>query len=83
MAHDYSKANYEEFWQLCEPLMQWLNDNCHPHVKVILDSVTAELVEGLTSHRLEPNYSTPYYTVSFGTDATGDAVGTAYIGNKP
>jgi len=78
MAHDYSKADYQEFYQLCEPLMQWLNDNCHPHVKVVLDSVTAELVEGLTSHRLEANYSysTPCYTVSIGTD------GTAYIGNK-
>ena len=33
------------------PLMQWLNDNCHPHCTVIVDSERIELVEGLATAR--------------------------------
>jgi hypothetical protein len=37
------------------PLMQWLLENCHPHVSVVLDSHHMELMEGLaTAHREEP-----------------------------
>lgn len=36
------------------PLMQWLNDNCHPHCTVIVDSERIELVEGLATARREP-----------------------------
>jgi len=33
------------------PLMQWLNDNCHPHVTAILHSEHVELLEGLATAR--------------------------------
>ena len=36
------------------PLMQWLNDNCHPHCTAIVDSEWIELVEGLATARREP-----------------------------
>ena len=36
------------------PLMQWINDNCHPHVAAIIDSEHIELVEGLATARREP-----------------------------
>ena len=36
------------------PLMQWLNDNCHPHCTVMVDSEWIELVEGLATARREP-----------------------------
>ena len=36
------------------PLMQWLNDNCHPHCTIIVDSERIELVEGLATARREP-----------------------------
>jgi len=36
------------------PLMQWINDNCHPHVAAIIDSEHIELVEGLGTARREP-----------------------------
>jgi hypothetical protein len=36
------------------PLMQWLNDNCHPHCTVMVDSEQIELVEGLATARREP-----------------------------
>jgi len=35
------------------PLMQWINDNCHPHVVAIIDSEHIELVEGLATARRE------------------------------
>ena len=31
------------------PLMQWLNNNCHPHCTVMVDSERIELVEGLAT----------------------------------
>jgi len=36
------------------PLMQWLNDNCHPHCTAIMDSEHVELLEGLATARREP-----------------------------
>ena len=36
------------------PLMQWLNDNCHPHCTVMVNSERIEIVEGLaTAGRLD------------------------------
>lgn len=31
------------------PLIQWLNDNCHPHCTVMVNSERIELVEGLAT----------------------------------
>ena len=31
------------------PLMQWLEQNCHPHVIAIVDSEKAEVLEGLAN----------------------------------
>lgn len=43
-----------ELVAVCKPLMEWLGKNCHPHVKVLVDSEVAELVEGVaTAHRTE------------------------------
>ena len=35
------------FGELCKPLMKYLAENHHPHTKIILESNTAELVEGI------------------------------------
>jgi hypothetical protein len=35
-----------QFEEASRPLMRWLGENCHPHATVIVDSGTAELVEG-------------------------------------
>lgn len=40
----------EEFKKVIEPVMKYLAENHHPHVKIIVDSTNAELVEGLWSH---------------------------------
>jgi hypothetical protein len=39
----------QEMKQAALPLMQWLEKNCHPHVKAIVDSERTEVVEGLAS----------------------------------
>ena len=38
-----------ELQALARPLQQWMNDNCHLHVKALVDSETMEFMEGLTS----------------------------------
>jgi hypothetical protein len=39
----------QQFEGLVHPLIEWLNNNCHPHVTVVVDSTSAELLEGLCS----------------------------------
>jgi len=36
-----------EMLKAAKPLMDWLEQNTHPHCTIILDSTKAELVEGL------------------------------------
>lgn len=40
----------EEFEKVIEPAIKWLNDNCHPHVKIIVTTTDAEIVEGVSMH---------------------------------
>jgi hypothetical protein len=42
-----TEEQHKEFKVLALPLMQWLSDNYHPYAKVIVDSETAEVVEGI------------------------------------
>ena len=39
----------EDFETASKPLIKFLNDNCHPHVTVIVDTTSAELLEGIES----------------------------------
>ena len=36
----------KEFEILARPLLRWLNDNCHPHVTIIITPTSAKLFEG-------------------------------------
>ena len=36
----------KEFEESARPLMRWLSKNCHPHMRVIVDSAQAEMLEG-------------------------------------
>ena len=38
-----------EFLELSRPMMEWLNNNFHPHVDVIISPVDARLLEGVSS----------------------------------
>ena len=44
-----SKEQRKEFHEAAKPLLKFMNDNCHPHCRVIVDSTQAELVEGVAS----------------------------------
>jgi len=39
----------QELEKLARPIMQFLNENFHPHVTVIITPTSAELLEGLCS----------------------------------
>lgn len=41
-----SKEDVEEFKEKCEPLIEYLNKNWHPHIKIIITPTSAELVSG-------------------------------------
>lgn len=43
-----SKQDREEFEALAKPLIQFLRDKCHPHVTIVIDNQSAELLEGLS-----------------------------------
>lgn len=42
-----------QFRALTDPLIQWLNANCHPHCTVIVTNTDAELLEGQCVHHTE------------------------------
>ena len=44
-----SQEQYASFQEAAKPLIRWLNENCHPHVHVVVDSTRAELSEGVAS----------------------------------
>ena len=50
MLSDHQKSELET---VSRPLIKWLNDNCHPHIKVIINSNRAELVEGIFTFRTD------------------------------
>lgn len=38
-----------EFRELALPLIQFLQNNCHPHVSALIDNQSAELLEGVVA----------------------------------
>ncbi len=41
------KEQIDAFEEAAKPLVKWLNDNCHPHVTVVVTPSGAELSEGV------------------------------------
>lgn len=39
--------------EAAKPLMQWMNENCHPHCSARVDKNTVELVEGIATGRTD------------------------------
>lgn len=44
-----TKEQIQQFEEAAKPLMKYLAENHHPHVKVIVRGASAELLEGLSS----------------------------------
>mgnify|MGYP001572394591 CR=1 FL=1 len=40
------EENQKAFEEIVRPVMKWLAENQHPHVKIIIESNVAEMVEG-------------------------------------
>jgi hypothetical protein len=47
------KEKIAEFRLVAKPLMDWLEQNCHPHCTAIVESDRAELVEAVCVVRKE------------------------------
>lgn len=45
-----SVSEIERFEKVAKPLIDFLNENYHPHVTVIVTPCSAELMEGLIIH---------------------------------
>lgn len=43
----FTEEQNEEFKKVCQPVIVWLKNNGHPHMQVIVNDRSAELVEGL------------------------------------
>jgi len=43
----FTKKQQEEFEKVARPVIQFLNENCHPHVTAIITPVRAEMLEGV------------------------------------
>jgi hypothetical protein len=41
-----TKEQIKELEEVSKPLMKFLSDNFHPHIKVIVESNTVEILEG-------------------------------------
>lgn len=50
-----TEEQQQEFERVTRPVIKWLNDNCNPHVAVIIDPVSAVL------HEAEIAYTTEDY----------------------
>ena len=48
-----NKEQLEEFEKLTRPVIEWLNNNHHPHVHVLIDPGRASLLEGIYSFPTE------------------------------
>jgi len=49
-----NKQQRKELEIVARPLMKWLSENCHPHVKIIMDDCRCEVVEGVCMVPYDP-----------------------------
>lgn len=41
-----NQEKHSGFDEAVRPAMKWIAENCHPHMKIVIESNVAELVEG-------------------------------------
>ena len=46
-----TKEQSEQILEAAKPLIQWINENCHPHTKITVDHTSVELMEGVATNR--------------------------------
>lgn len=50
---ELTKEQQREFEDAVRPVIQWLNNNCHPHNSIIITNLSAEIVCGEYMYRTE------------------------------
>lgn len=48
-----SEEQRAELLEVAKPLIEWLNNNCHPHCEVTVTPISAELVECVANVRTD------------------------------
>lgn len=48
-----TKEQLQDMQKVVEPVMEWLSKNCHPHVKIVIGSGSAEVVEGVATYKTD------------------------------
>jgi len=48
-----TEEQQKEFEKLTNPLIKFINDHGHPHMTIIIDNSSAELLSGEMCHRTE------------------------------
>ena len=43
----FTEQQRKEFEEAARPMIEFMNNNCHPHVTVVIDTARAELSEGV------------------------------------
>ena len=46
-----TKEQIENMKKAAEPLIKWLNEEGHPHMVCIVETIGCEVLEGLATHR--------------------------------
>ena len=49
----FTNEQQKEFEAITRPVIKFLNDNCHPHVLVIITPTSAELVSGVCAYQTD------------------------------
>ena len=49
----FTEEQMDEMFEAAKPLIKWLNENCHPHTKAIVNSTTVEVLEGVMMQKTE------------------------------
>lgn len=42
-----SKEKSDELLEALKPLLKWMNENCNPHTKVIVEQARVDLLDGV------------------------------------
>ena len=45
---ELNEKQLEELKQVTDAVIKWINENCHPHMHIVIDSTSAELHESVS-----------------------------------
>jgi len=42
----------KELTELAKPLIKWMNENCHPHTQIVIETNSFQLLEGVIGRQV-------------------------------